>query len=98
MPARKTHNLAVKVGSYQKDGQEKGRYVNVGALMQGDDGGQFILMERTFNPAGCPNPGGQESVLISAFPVDNQSGQQAQPQQYGQAQPQQYGNNTLPKF
>lgn len=67
--ANKTHNLAVKVGEYQKDGQTKNRYINVGSVMSGENG-QFILMDRTFNPAGVPNPDNKDSVLISVFDVN----------------------------
>ena len=65
--ANKTHDLAVKVGEYQQDGQTKGHYENVGAVMRGDDDNTFIMMKRTFNPAGVPNPENRDSVLISVF-------------------------------
>lgn len=63
----KLFDLAVKTGSYQKDGKEKGRYVNVGAVYEGKDGGQYIMMNRTFNPAGVPNPDNRDTVIISMF-------------------------------
>jgi len=66
---RKIKDLTVKVGTYQKDGQEKNRYLNIGSMMEDDNGGTFILMNRTFNPAGCPNPDNRESVLVSMFDV-----------------------------
>lgn len=28
----KTHDLAVKIGSYEKDGTQKNRYLNIGAM------------------------------------------------------------------
>lgn len=62
---KKVYDLAVKVGSYtNKDGQEKGRYQNVGAVMESDKG-RFILLEKTFNPAGIQD--GKGSVLIHMF-------------------------------
>lgn len=64
--ATKKFELAVKVGSYQKDGADKGKYENVGVVMETDKG-MFILLKRTFNPAGVMNPEGKESVLISMF-------------------------------
>jgi hypothetical protein len=66
---KKIKDLTVKVGTYQKDGQEKNRYLNIGSVMEDDNGGTFILMNRTFNPAGCPNPDNRESVLVSMFDV-----------------------------
>lgn len=62
---KKKFNLAVKTGEYtNKDGQTKGRYQNVGALMESEKG-QFILLEKTFNPAGIQD--GKSSVLIHMF-------------------------------
>jgi hypothetical protein len=60
----KVYDLVVSVGSYQKDGETKKRYKNVGVVMEGDNG-MYVLLERTFNPAGCPNDKGSETVLIS---------------------------------
>jgi len=65
----KIKDLTVKVGSYQKDGKERNRYLNIGSLMRDDNGGEFILLNRTFNPAGCPNPDNRDSVLVSMFDV-----------------------------
>lgn len=62
---KKSKSLAVKVGEYTaKDGQTKGRYLNVGCIMEGDKG-QFILLDKTFNPAGIQSENG--SVLIHIF-------------------------------
>lgn len=71
---RKLRDLAVKIGTYtDRQGNEKGRWQNVGALMRGDDGGEFVILHRWFNPAGVPNPDNRDSVLISAFkPQDRQ--------------------------
>lgn len=87
--ARKIFDLAVKTGSYtNSQGETKGRYQNVGALMQGDDGGQFIMLASWFNPAGIPRKDGSESVLISCFaPKDNQSAPPQQQQRQQQAAP-----------
>jgi len=61
------YDLAVKTGSYEKDGQTKGRYQNVGKVMEDNDGGKFVILNRTFNPAGVPNPESRDTVLISCF-------------------------------
>jgi len=74
---KKVKDLAVKTGTYQKDGQTKNRYMNVGIVMRGDDGNEFIFLERTFNPAGVPNPDGKSTVLVSMFDVkDGQAKQE----------------------
>lgn len=66
--ARKTHDLAVKIGTYTtKDGQTKNRYQNVGAAMENDDGGQFLMLARWFNPAGVQDGKSTESILVSMF-------------------------------
>jgi len=69
--SKKKYDLAVKVGTYEKDGETKNRYVNVGAVMEKDDGGKFILFDRTFNPAGVPNPDDRENFIISMFEPKN---------------------------
>lgn len=80
MATTKLYDLAVKVGEYQSGGQTKGRYQNVGAVMQTDDGGKFILLYRFFNPAGVPNPDNRANVALSMFePRDNSQQQQAAP-------------------
>ena len=63
----KVYDLAVKVGTYEKDGETKGRYENIGVIMKKDDGGKFILIKRTFNPAGVMNPDNKESIIVSMF-------------------------------
>ena len=68
--AKKLYDLAVKTGAYtNKNGEEKGRWLNVGAVMLSDDGSKFIMLQRTFNPAGVPDLSGRggESVLLSMF-------------------------------
>lgn len=77
MAAQKIMDIVAKTGEYQDQaGMTKGRYQNVGSLMQGDDGRQFIIMERWFSPAGLPNPQQRSSVILSLF--EPNGGQQAQ--------------------
>jgi hypothetical protein len=63
---KKLYDAVVKTGSYTKGGQEKGRYENVGSVMEGDNG-PFLLLRRTFNPAGVPGQEGRDSVLVSLY-------------------------------
>lgn len=73
--ATKKYDVAVKTGSYEKDGETKGRYENVGSLMQNDDGGFFMIMKRTFNPAGLANPDNKDSIVLGLFqPKDKDFG------------------------
>lgn len=66
---KKIKDLAIKVGSYESEGKTKNRYQNVGAVLETAEGGKFILLDRTFNPAGAPNPDNKSTVLISMFDI-----------------------------
>jgi hypothetical protein len=84
MGARKIKDVAVKTGEYQdRQGQTKGRWQNVGALMKNDDGSVFIILERWFNPAGAPDPQGRGSVLLSCFDLRDDGPAQGGGQQGG---------------
>lgn len=64
---KKTHDLCVKKGSYQSNGETKHRWITIGAMMEDDKGGKFIMLDRSFNPAGVPFKDGSESILVSMF-------------------------------
>ena len=92
--SKKVYDLAVKTGTYQDaQGNTKGRWLNVGAVMEGDDGGQFAMLHRTFNPAGVPdlNGKGSDSVLVSMFEPKQRDGRNPSPSP--QPQPQASGGN-----
>ncbi|MGH1470121.1 MAG: hypothetical protein ACRBCS_02950 [Cellvibrionaceae bacterium] len=90
--ATKTKDIVLKTGSYQdREGNQKNRYENVGSVMQGDDGGIFIIMKRTFNPAGAPNPDNKDSVLLSCFDSGRNNPAPQQNYQQNQQAPQQQG-------
>lgn len=76
--AKKLYDVAVKTCSYIKDGEEKGRYENVGSMWQGDNG-TYLVLKRTFNPAGVPFKDGSDSIFLSLFEPreDNQQQKQA---------------------
>ena len=78
--AKKTYDLAVKTGEYlTSSGEKKGRWQNVGAVMENDDGGKFIMLAKWFNPAGIADLSGRasESVLLSMFVPKERDGQSA---------------------
>lgn len=56
----KKYDLVVKVGEYNG----KGKYKNVGVMLEGERG-PYILLDRTFNPAGVPSD--RESIVVSMF-------------------------------
>lgn len=102
MASRKIRDVVVKVGEYtdRNTGETKGRFENVGALMQSDDeaGSFFIMLKRTFNPAGVPKQDDRESILLSCYvPKDQRDGQQhgePRPQQRQQSYAEASGGNS----
>lgn len=68
MATRKLYDLAVKTGSYtDRDGKDKGRWKNIGSVLQMEDGGKVILIDRSFNPAGVPFREGSDQIMVSMF-------------------------------
>lgn len=83
----KQYDIAVKIGEYKdRAGNTKGRYLNVGAVIQGDKG-PYIVIDRTFNPAGVPNPDNRSSVLLSLFEPKGEQQASDKPQQAGKQAP-----------
>lgn len=73
--AKKVKDLAVVTGTYTNgQGEEKRRYMNCGALMEGDDGNQFIMLNRFINYSVLPRKQGSESLLISVFDLRDREG------------------------
>ena len=76
--------LVAKVGTYQKDGETKNRYQDVGAIMSNSNG-EYALLNPAVNLAGlllqqnAMSGENRTSVMISVF--DNDNRQQAQQQQ-----------------
>lgn len=91
MATKKVYDLSVVVGKYQKDGQEKNRYQNIGVVLEKDDGGRFIILESWFNPAGVAHEAGK-GIMVSMFEPRHEgrepSAQGAIPVQFG-AKPEQ---------
>jgi hypothetical protein len=72
-------DLAVKTGTYtDKSGVTKNRYENIGKLMQGKDG-LYVLLKKTFNPAGVETEPGRDMIVVSVFEKRDE-GQQGAPQ------------------
>lgn len=86
MAYQKIRDLAVATSQYtDASGQQKNRYENVGALMKGDDGSMFVLLKRTFNPAGVPFKAGSDQIIVSIFELRDQSQAPVQSQPVRQA-------------
>lgn len=95
MATKVVKELAVAVAQYEdrQTGQTKNRYENVGVLMEStNDRGeinQFLMLNRSFSPAGAPFKPGSDKILISMFdprPRDGQQGRQQRPQTQQSAQ------------
>ena len=68
----KLYDLAVKIGEYEKDGQTKNRYKNIGAMWEGQEwngqpGTPYIRLDALFNPAGVPRKEGSDSIIVTLF-------------------------------
>ena len=71
MAITKKYDVAVKTGSYVVNGENKNRYMNIGAVMQGDNG-PFLLLDPMVNLAAVPREAGKDRVICSLFePRDN---------------------------
>ena len=82
--ARKLFDLAVKTGEYTtQSGETKARWQNVGSVFEGNEGGQFILLSKWFNPAGVPDLSGKggDSIILSCFEPRQDAAPQQQPAQ-----------------
>ena len=68
MAHTKLFDLSVKTGSYQKNGETKARWGTIGSLWADDKGGQYIRLNRTFNPAGItPKSPEDDTIFVSCF-------------------------------
>jgi len=85
----KLYDLSVATGKYtdRTTGKEKNRWKTIGSVMQNEDGGKYLLIDRIFNPGGLPetldkNGNPRDSVIVSMYePKDQQAApQQASPQ------------------
>jgi len=79
-------SIKAKVGTYQKDGATKGRYVDIGAVLSNANG-EYILLDPTVNLAGvmlkqqAMSEKVLSNVMCSIFDNDRQQAPQQQPAQ-----------------
>lgn len=77
--------ITAKIDEYEKDGQTKGRYVDIGVI-NSNGNGEYILLDPTVNLAGVlmkqrvlaqkQGKKGSNAVMCSIFENDNQPKQQ----------------------
>ena len=83
---KKLYDLAVKTGSFtDRNGDTKGRYENVGSILQMEDGGKMILRKRSLNPAGVPFKEGSDQIIVSMFEPKAKDEQPAGNTEHGKA-------------
>ena len=74
-----TKRLMAKIDTYQKDGQEKGKYVEIGVILSNDNG-EYALINPDVNLAGVlikqrvnlQSKGKGDMVMCSIFDNDRQ--------------------------
>lgn len=65
--ARKLYDLTIKTSTYTtRSGEQKGRWQTIGAMMEGNDGNKFLLIDPWFNLSGFPHEEGK-AILVSLF-------------------------------
>jgi hypothetical protein len=72
----KIKDIAVVVGTYTKNGKETFKWKTVGALIE-NNGKQYIMLDRTFNPAGVYVESGREGsdqCVLSLFDPKGDNG------------------------
>lgn len=95
-----TKRLSAVVGEYTKDGQQKAEWANVGVIITGKNGKEYVLLDPTVNLAGVllkqnvlagkKNEAPSDMVMTSVFEENQGANNNQQPQQVGYA-PQQGG-------
>lgn len=92
----KLKDIAVVVGTYSFNGEEKYRWKTVGALVEGKGGKQYIMLDRTFNPAGVPDleDRGSDQIVMSMFdPKTNDHQNKPQQENRRRREPQSFSDD-----
>jgi hypothetical protein len=92
--------ISAKIGEYEKDGETKGIYAEVGVLMKNDNG-YFILLNPHFNPAAAwisqrimnPDKAG-DRVMCGVY--DNNRQGESKPQATQQGAPKADFDDSIP--
>ncbi len=91
MTMRRTHDVTLTVGEYEKDGQGKKERVKIGSMMTDDQSGNMSICLKVPPSFKTSEKTGYPEAWLSLFPIENKQ-QQAQPQYGGQPQAPQYQN------
>ena len=75
MATKLAFDAVVNTGTYQDaSGATKNRSMNVGGVLQRDDGTFFLVLNRTFNAAGVPNPENRDTLIVNFYEPKAKSG------------------------
>ena len=67
MGYHKKYDLACKTGTYEKNGETKNRYKNVGLILENEEGKKMVMIDPTFNFAAVRREDGKDMVMVSMF-------------------------------
>lgn len=67
MGYHKKYDLACKVGTYEKNGETKGKYKNVGLILENEEGKKMVMIDPTFNFAAVRREDGKDMIMVSMF-------------------------------
>lgn len=80
MSVKVKYNITVKVGTYEKAGETKGKYKTVGQVMEKDDGSRFLLIDPLFNFAGVKRDEGKDMIICSLMEPKEQETKKSEEQ------------------
>ena len=96
MTMRRTHDVTLTVGEYEKDGQSKKQRVNIGTMMTDDQSGNMSICLKVPPAFKMSEKTGYPEAWLSLFPIENKQQQQAPQQNFGQPQQPQYQQPQSP--
>ena len=93
--------MAVVVATYEdrNTGQQKNRYRNIGVMMEAEKDGQrfqYLLLDKTFNPAGVLTKPGSDKVYVSLFEPRDRTGSDQGQGEYNRVTDGTVNNDEIP--
>ncbi len=77
MGYHKKYDLSVKTGTYEKNGETKGKYTNVGLILENDEGKRIVMIDPLFNFGAVRREEGKDMVMVSMFEPKKDNQKQA---------------------
>ena len=92
----KKYDIVLKAGEYQKDGQTKSKWMNLGAVMENDKG-PYLILDPHVNLAAFMEDG-RDMIIASLFEPKQQGQQQGQHQPHKQNNQHSSGGSNFTDF